>query len=105
MIFDNKCNQLKSVVFQPDSELIEIGISSFRESAIESITIPSHVKIINCYAFNKCKQLKKVEFAQNSELVSINGYAFIESSISEINIPPNAKIAKTAFKNCLNFNT
>lgn len=72
---------------------------------IESIIIPSFVKIIEPYSFQFCEDLKSVLFADDSELVSINEHAFENSSISTIDIPKKVKkISKCAFNLCQNLN-
>lgn len=60
---------------------------------IESVIIPSHIKIIMNSAFQNCERLKTVSFEENSSLKSIKSSAFshIEGPEKFI-IPPSVKV-------------
>ena len=53
-----------------------ICTSSFSQSSIESIKIPSKVTKIGEYAFCFCEKLRKIEFSSDSELQIIEQNAF-----------------------------
>lgn len=57
----------------------------FAHSGIESVEIPSTLKVIDAYTFFRCKQLKKVEFSEGLE--EIGAGAFAESGIENAVLP------------------
>ncbi|KAK8865150.1 hypothetical protein M9Y10_010684 [Tritrichomonas musculus] len=58
---------------------------------VESIMIPSYIKVIKAYAFESCKQLKNITFEPNSSLELIENYAFSENSSEKLVFPPSLK--------------
>lgn len=76
-----------------------IGDSAFRNSAIESVTIPSSVTSIESNAFQKCSELSKVTL--NEGLVNIYDAAFYGcKKLDELTIPSSVKyIRSLAFFN------
>ena len=68
-----------------------IGTCAFSQTAIESITIPSHVNSIFDYAFSECVQLRTVNFYANSELKFIGKGAFFFTSVETITIPKHVQ--------------
>lgn len=67
---------LKTVIIPPDTKLKEIG--SFKNTAIEKITIPSQVEKLGNSCFYKCCNLKNVIFQLNSKLKNLpNFFIFI----------------------------
>lgn len=58
---------------------------------LECITIPSRIKVINCFAFYQCKQIKSISFEPNSSLELIKKDAFYENSPEKIILPPSLK--------------
>lgn len=78
-----------------------IGPNSFDNSQIESISISPHITRICTHAFNFCTKLKSVEIPPDSELQVIEDYAFIETKIERIFIPPHlTELGKGAFFDC-----
>ena len=76
-----------------------IGNYAFRNSAIESVIIPSSVTYIGCNAFENCNQLSKVTF--NEGLGSILDDAFRDcTKLEELTIPSSVRyIRSRAFCN------
>lgn len=81
------CNMLKSVTFEDNSQLNEIGKYSFAWTSIKRITIPSSVTKIDECAFFFCKKLEFVDFFDDSRLHSIENGAFNITSLVQIKIP------------------
>lgn len=80
---------LKNIIFDDNSKLQSIHQSSFSQSKIENISIPSNVTGIFYCAFSSCKNLKKLNIPENSRLKFIDSYAFGHSSIEDLHIPAN----------------
>ena len=78
---------IRSVSFEPNSELRAIEKDAFSYSNLARIQIPSHVRQIYEHAFLCCKQLVRIEFEPNSELLTIGEDAFSCSSLASIPIP------------------
>lgn len=82
-IFDycfHGCIKLKNADIREGSE--KIGVGSFDSCfSLESINIPSTVKIISDYAFNHCNKLKSIIFTETNSLekISINSISNCES--------------------------
>ena len=94
------CDNLKTIEFSENSELVSIGQGAFSCSSLEKISIPNHVKCINEETFSVCKHLKKVEFSEDSELISINANAFICSSVEHISLPSLVNELKEGWCSC-----
>lgn len=78
----------------------------FKNSSIESISIPSKVVKIDKGAFANCEQLESFEFQESSELQFIGELAFNYSSIESITIPSKVtQISKLAFSDSINLKT
>lgn len=68
---------------------------------IESVVIPSFIKVIDPFAFESCSLLKKVDFENNSNLKAIQKFAFSHINIQSIKIPQNVRtIQEKAFSYC-----
>ena len=76
--------------------LEEIGLRVFRESGLESITMPSSVRTICQSAFCKCPNLKRVMLNEGLEVLGTDEYApdgrpwcgvFQESGVESIEMP------------------
>lgn len=78
-----------------------IEVDNFDDTDIESITIPSSVKIINKEAFDGCDKLKTVTIEGNS-LTEIGNSAFYQcSALNDIRLPESViKIGMDAFHGC-----
>ncbi|GHV02890.1 hypothetical protein FACS1894211_15090 [Clostridia bacterium] len=97
------CENLKEVVFAPDSGLEEIGDYAFFESGLERIELPKGVKRIGNSAFSYCRKLKEVVFVSDGELEEIGKSAFRRSKFERIEIPKGVKrIGKGALSWCNN---
>lgn len=86
------CKKLKNVQISANSNLITIGKSAFRNTAINKIMIPCHVKSIEKEAFFGCKNLKMIFFFQNSELVSISKRAFHDTALLGLSLSSSMQI-------------
>ena len=82
--FDGLKN-LKTVIISPDSRLKEI--ESFKNTSIESITIPSKVRLLGNCCFYGCQKLKTVIFQLNANLSKFPNFLFSYSSIEELTVP------------------
>lgn len=85
-----QCCKLKTVKFQSNSKLNELGEYSFSNSAIERIDINS---------FFGCSKLKKVSFFERSKIGEILSGTFAFSAIESISIPSN-RVCKNGFLSC-----
>ena len=93
--------EIKSIQFDPDSQLQIIGETVFSRTSIENISIPASVVQISDGAFYNCKKLRTISFSSDSKLQIIEKQAFSGSSIESISIPASVtQICKSAFYNC-----
>lgn len=96
--FDEKFIIGKSSIEQENFDVLVFCIRN-----IQTVIIPSFIKIIGPYAFEMCKKLKKVDFEIDSKLEIIEKFAFSCSSIEKFFIPPCLKkIGVSAFSVCEN---
>lgn len=89
--FEN-AKTIKSVHFAVDSEINTIEENSFKNSSIETISIPPHVTFISKNAFIQCTKLQEVFIPDNSELKMIDSRAFYGTNIEKFTIPPHLTI-------------
>lgn len=76
-----------------------MGWSAFRESALESVSLPSTLKRVESNAFNECVHLRTVALSEGIE--SIGLVCFWGAAIEEITIPASVmRIETQAFENC-----
>ena len=71
--------------------IVEIGVSAFKETQLTEITIPGNVKIINTYAFKECYNLKEVIIEEGVEQIHSDAFSKI-GSYSEIYLPNSIDI-------------
>ncbi len=112
------CTSLKSVIFEEDCSIMDIGASTFLGTAITSITLPSKVATIGASAFQDCTLLESFTVPEN--VVKLNNLTFMNctslktvtlhdnietmgnflfancSSLKEITMPKNLKILNAA---------
>ena len=69
-----------------------IGERWFAHSWVESVTVPTSVKTIDCEAFYGCKKLKRVTFASGGLLEMLGEGCFAESGVEEVAIPASVTI-------------
>lgn len=108
--FFSNCSSLKTVIFEKDSKLKEIGSDAFRWcEQLESIIIPKSVLMIGDCAFICCKNLKTVDFEEGDELedLCICGSAFNScESLETFSIPSRTSIMEdNIFYKCINLQT
>ncbi len=92
---------LRSVLFNSNSTLTEIGIGAFQYCiTLPTITIPSTVRVINDRCFKDCDLLTSITFGNNSNLETISSQAFAYSGLTKITIPASVtSIGDYAFAN------
>ena len=96
------CTNLRTVIFNDESQLKTIGSRSFMGCKLTAIKIPDSVTTISFEAFAVCDNLQEVIFGENSQLNEICRAAFMycEKLIS-ITIPKSVKmINNEAFLHC-----
>jgi hypothetical protein len=67
----SKCKNrdcLSSIVFESNSRLTRIESNAFASSSLQSIVIPSPVRILGSKCFSSCKSLLSISFESNSQL-------------------------------------
>ena len=93
-------SDLKEVVFP--ATLTKIGAGAFAKTGIESLVVPSNVKVIDEYAFYGCENLKSVKFSKGVQSLENNLFASC-NSLGEINIPLSVEqIKNSVFQDCEN---
>ena len=97
-----KCTLLATVNFAANSELTNIGINAFRETALTTVTIPQSVTLIDTEAFRSCQKLSSVTFAAGSKLTTINTSAFADCVLLSSFAMPDmlTTLGNTVFYNC-----
>lgn len=96
-----KCKQLISVDFSPNSQLQFIDDFAFSGSSIHRIIIPKNVIRIGTECFLNCSKLKYVDIQNNCKLQLIEQNSFSKSSIQCFSVPQHVKeICKYAFNDC-----
>ena len=94
-------SNVKTVIFEEDSELTSIGSNAFRNCALlESIDIPKRVTDIEMQAFIYCTSLTSIDLP--TDLTSIGDSAFCNcTSLESIIIPSKVKLIEFwAFGGC-----
>ncbi|WP_107838233.1 leucine-rich repeat protein [Metasolibacillus meyeri] len=98
-------SELTEIIFEPSSELEEIGVAAFQSNALTTVTIPASVTKIDTGAFEQNK-LISVNFKPASNLIEIGDNAFVNYSggdrnqLTTITIPSSVqKIGDYAFSN------
>ena len=82
-------------------EVTAIGDNCFKDSAIERVTIPGHIKSIGKHAFENCKKLSNVTFLDPDANVPIGDFAFKGcESLKTIDLPVTKTIGAHAFESC-----
>lgn len=85
------CRQLKSIIFDKNSNLNSIEEYGFSETSLVSFSVPPHLKKIDSSIFFRCLNLKIIEIPENTELESLNPKAFSASSSDILMIPEKIK--------------
>lgn len=76
-VFAENCNL--NMVFLPDT-INYFGADVFRNSSIQSVNIPTSLRVIPSYTFNNCQELESVSF--HDDIAIIANTAFKKSSIT-----------------------
>ena len=91
------CSSLRR--FDLPSGLTAIGAEAFRESGLQSLSMPESLTKIGQSAFHGCKSLAQVEFGEG--LNTIGKEAFRDcQALTQAVIPSSATIEKEAFRGC-----
>ena len=84
------CGSLRSVIFGASSMVERICAEAFRESSVESLSIPDSVVELGERCFRECKSLRSVIFGASSRVERICAEAFCDTSIESLSIPYGA---------------
>lgn len=103
--------EISNSAFLKNQTLEEVTISNniqiikdkaFRETALNSVEIPSSVKEIGVYAFSVCEELESVTFNEGLEKINMNAFAACHK-LTKIILPSTlTTIEQYGFQNCLN---
>ena len=101
------CTSLKSVSYGENAALTVIGSYAFKDSGLESFTVPLAVNVIPVGAFENCKALSEVNFTLPKDDAEFNGTlivlndAFKNSGLTKIKLPAyTASLGDSAFEAC-----
>lgn len=84
-----------------EKTVVSVGEEAFKESTIESVTIPKTVTALQYKSFAVAKDLKTVTFEAGSQLKTIDSQVFWNSGITEITVPEGTEsIGEAAFCAC-----
>ena len=78
--FSNRIG-FKFLDFENGTEPLKIGANAFKNSSLESVTLPSRLVEMGVSAFEGCENLKTLAFAEGYNCASIPNYAFRNTSI------------------------
>ena len=81
--------RLREVVLPEGVE--EVGGQWFKNTGLESVSLPASVRVVAREAFYNCRSLKRVVFAGSGNLKEIGDKCFQSSGIEEITLPDNLK--------------
>ncbi len=100
----NKNIIIKDKISKDGIEYIVLTINNeaFKDTSIESVTIPNSIKIIGDRAFIDIKSLTSINLNEESNLENIGNSAFYGTSIKNIIIPKNVKIIQAGAFNNIN---
>ncbi len=100
------CLDLKSIVFDGNSKLKEIGVCAIdgcRE--LNSITIPESVERIEVSAFACCQKLENIDFENREKPIFIELDAFYSCPFSNIDFPHNVEFGNSRLRSAKNLKT
>lgn len=75
----------KSIKFEEESKITELGYETFESSKIETIKLPSNLEAIGEYCFSNCVNLTKIEFPES--LRSLSQYCLANVKLETLTIP------------------
>lgn len=100
------CCNLKTIIFDEDSQLQSINKYAFADSSIENIKFPKQVENIGIASFTRCNNIKSIQFPLESQEISIAKNAFAQSSIKNLLIPSkNCSLKQNSFSYCMNLSS
>ena len=79
------CANMKTVTFDPNAEIEEIGAGAFADCGITSINIPAKVKKIDREAFLKCAALNTINITKTTTSISPEAFKYC-SNLTAINV-------------------
>lgn len=89
---------------QLNEGLEKLGENAFALSAIESITLPSTLRKLECETFLECGDLEKVEILNGVECIEKG--CFCGSGVREITLPSSLKeMDENTLKDCVYLET
>lgn len=92
--------EVTSLTFEKNSNVKEIGDSSFSYAKIKSLELPNSVIIIEDYVFYSCQLLEIVKMSENIEEIGKDGF-FGCFELQKVVIPASIKsIEELAFAEC-----
>ena len=94
------CIGLNTVIFEYDSQLVELGAATFYKcSNLENINLPEGITVIKSSTFYECSKLTNITIPNSVEKIDV--HAFSASGITSIKIPNNVTIIEQhAFYDC-----
>lgn len=85
------CKNLKSISFDADSALEEIGLRAFWKSGLESFTAPPSLKKISVGAFFQCCKLK--DLVLNEDLQELGWMCLWMTPLYYVTLPPHVRLS------------
>ena len=78
-----------------------VGESWFARSAVQQVTVPASVRVIQTHAFAGCANLREIVFQENSQLETIGLGAFVQSGVVDFTAPKSLRrLCQNAFCQC-----
>ena len=104
-IFNDSNNLIPSSI--NEKTVTEIGSDAFSNNYLQTITLPSSIKVINSSAFSYCTSLNSITILDDSKLEYIGDYAFANCCELETIILPSSliTISSYAFSYCTSLNS
>lgn len=82
----------------------EISGSSFTRSGLESIRLPSTLKVVEDSTFVGCRDLRSIEFSEGLEEICLG--AFLDSGLESVCLPKSLRVLRqAAFAKCEHLRT
>jgi hypothetical protein len=91
------CWRLTELIFEEESELVEMEGRAFSSCAIQHVSIPKRCGVIGKFCFAWCANLCHVKFSENSELKRIEAEAFSATRVKDICLPAGLDFVEVGF--------
>lgn len=79
------CTNMKTVTFDPNADMVEIGAGAFADCGITSINVPKKVKKIEREAFLRCQALTTIDITKATTYISPEAFKYC-SNLTAINV-------------------